>query len=127
MATKLDVLKQIFGTTGRFLFLGNKAFRNVSEKIVAEVFFYTGSHSGKFVGLTVSIRNKDTGEVASNQFSFEQYLRSTAKCSPTSNDVTMHVWDSGSCDWYIVVPTTTEPIVDAINEYIDLYDSTFGK
>jgi len=122
--TKLDMLKKIFEDVEiPFKFFGTKAIMTMEKDRTAEVTFHQGASSGNYKGLQVSIVNNMTGKVTGNVFNFEQYLGKNAdRTHRNAKGVRgMYVWDEGGYDWYIVRPTSTEPILDAICEYILTY------
>ena len=113
----IDPLKQ------EFTFLGSKALYEMKNGNIVEITLKTGKSVGKYTALLVSIVNKDSGIVASNVFCFEEYLKRKASDNNAMKNVQqMHLWDSDVLNWYIAKPISTQPIFDAIMEYIELYD-----
>ena len=122
--TKLDAIRDIlYDLAPSVFFLGNKAVRKMSNGRNAEITLYTELVGGKYVGLRVNIIDKNQGSIAVNDFNFDQYLRNKADMShPNAEGVhKMHIWDN-DYQWYIVKPTDLRPLVDAIFEYIELYE-----
>ena len=88
-----------------------------------EITLKTGKSVGKYAALLGSSVKKDSGIVASNVFCFEEYLKRKASDNNAMKNVQqMHLWDSDVLNWYIAKPISTQPIFDAIMEYIELYD-----
>ena len=123
--SKLDVLQNIFqGSAIICTFLGNQAINVIGNKRIAEITLAGSGTSGHYDGLIATIKHKDNGDIASNKFSFEQYLGKTADRShPNAGMVkNMYIWsDRGKLDWYIVRPTRIDPILDAIYNFIEIY------
>ena len=119
--TKADILASIFSYYDvNFKTLGTKALYTINDKTIAEVQFNHGHNN--YHSLIVTIQNKEHGEIASNTFSFEQYLTREPCSNPHSKTIkNMYIWDDNGLDWYIVRPKNTKPIVDAIIKYIEIY------
>ena len=119
--TLTDALKDILKYRAKNLkFFGKKALYEMDSWNIAEISIGTTGTSGHYPLLTVKIQNKENGEIARNNFIFEEYLERD-NSHPNSKSVQMmHIWNDDN-DWYIVKPKSTKPIVDAIFEYIDMY------
>jgi hypothetical protein len=127
--SKLEVLKEIFGPQEAVSFLGDKALLPRGDYVV-EVMLESRISSNEYHGLEVSIVHKQNGKITSNYFSFEQYLGEKANRthSNTKDIKNMHLWsDNGKFYWYIVFPTSTKPIVNAIFQYAFQYAAVYGK
>jgi hypothetical protein len=131
--TKLDMLRSIFKDSAscdfgllaacrkEFNFLGDRVLYNFKDK-VAEIVFCTNGTAKHYSGLNVSINHKTHGNLSNNVFLFEQYLRSESIGSHASVRE-MYVWENDNLlDWYIVCPKTTKPILQAILDYINVYN-----
>lgn len=123
--SKLEVLENIFKDSWiSCIFLGTQAINVIGKNRIAEITLAGSGTSGHYDGLIVTIKHKDNGNIASNKFSFEQYLGKTADRSHYNADVVkaMYIWNSqGNFDWYIVRPSQISPLLDAIDKFIEIY------
>jgi len=124
--TKTDAMKSILKYfMGNLQFFGDKALCKMNDNTVAEISLSIKGTSKKYPRMLVIIQNKESGEIARNCFSFDEYLERT---NPTNNPHDkgidkMHMWDNNeTIDWYIVFPKTTKPICGAIFDYIEMYN-----
>ena len=124
--SKLEVLENLFDHhLTSCVFLGNQAIHQIGNNRIAEIILSCSGTSGHYDGLVVTIKHKDNGDIASNKFSFEQYLGETANRERPNADIVknMYIWsDRGNFDWYIVRPSTIDPILDAIFNFIEIYN-----
>lgn len=87
---------------------------------VIEITLVTGRISGQYEGYSVSIVHKENGTVNSKYFKFNEYLPAP---SGGFKDVNKGFKVIAHCgiDWYIDIPSTTEPLEDAIAEYVLMF------
>ena len=123
--SRLDVLQHILNNPDiSFTFLGNQAIHQIGTNRIAEITLACSGTSGHYDGLVVTIKHKDNGDIASNKFSFEQYLGETANREhPHAHMVkNMYIWSGSKFDWYIVRPTQLTPILNAVFNFIRIYN-----
>jgi len=103
-------------------FFGTKALYTMNDQAVAEISISRNGTSGNYPCLYVTIQNKINGTIAENRFMFNEYLERDESHPNAKQEKGMYIWTNGKdIDWYIVRPVTTKPIVDAIFNYIEVY------
>jgi hypothetical protein len=129
VTSKIEVLKEILGSNTRYF--GNKAVFAMTNGNIAEITLGNENYVDHYYGLIVAIKNKIDGEVTRNYFRFDDYLKDIDSSHPNSSRVSrLYIWASTmpkhkEFDWYILRPKgeNAQPIVDAIFEFIEMYDS----
>jgi hypothetical protein len=123
---KLEMLKNILdGRVGPSVkFIGNKAILKMKNGNIAEITLATAGTTGRYPRLLATIMNKDEGEVTNNSFDFEQYLGANAdRGEGARRQEKLYIWENrGELDWYIARPTNIVPLVNAINDFIEIYE-----
>ena len=75
----------------------------------------------RYEGIGVSIVDKYTGEIVGKRFWFVDYLvRAKHQAHINAKSwMNLHVGlYQGNIDWYIIVPESTKPLVDAVKKWI---------
>lgn len=81
------------------------------------------SYHGHYRALRVQIVNQQLGVVDSKVFLFSDYLR-PARIQPHPNAMShdqLEVIGRVIWDWYILVPESTKPLVEAVEAWVDLH------
>jgi hypothetical protein len=79
-------------------------------------------HGGDYAGLRVTVKSEKAGHIDSCLFPFNMYLRQQMRvdnrADHTSNYQVLSyvVWD-----WYIAIPYSTKPLMEAISDYINIW------
>lgn len=105
---------------------GKVGFHRIDDERVARIELSEGYGTptvGHYVGMTVTIQSVKTGKIAGEYFSFNVFLSDVARIDtrrdmPGKNYLLI---DYCGWHWYIHVPATTAPFVEAVESYIDQF------
>ena len=105
-------------------FFGTKAiFSMKNPRKMAEISIEKSGTYGKYTKLAVKIQSTMAGEICQNEFVFEDYLEKLPNDNQRGKDEKLHIWADSQVgiDWFIHRPKSTEPIANAVFEYIEMY------
>ncbi len=127
---KTDMLWEILASlfpSDSIVISGNQILIPMTKDRIAEVYLHSENMKDEFVGLKVRIIHKTNGLITDNKFLFHDYLGNNKNIDgthPNANLVKkMYVWkNQDNYDWYIVRPKDTKPIVNAVLEFIRVYN-----
>lgn len=80
--------------------------------------------AGDYTSIVVSIVSKTRGLIQRKVFVFDDYLherKDDRTDYPIAGNTTFQVVDHCGWDWYIAVPTSTTPLVQAIDTFLDMF------
>lgn len=80
---------------------------------------HQGRCSGDYVGVLVEIINKDKGAIDRLVFNFDEHC---AAPKSDRNNPHFHVIEHCGWRWYLNIPNSILPLIDAINEYVEFYE-----
>jgi hypothetical protein len=74
-----------------------------------------------WVSIEVDIHSKSRGLLATEHFVFDDHLKQQIPAGEAPKIRGIYILGYVGWDWYIYPPVTTQPLMDAIQRYIDLW------
>lgn len=94
---------------------------DADRKIIIKM--VTQGYADHYTALLVRIVHKKEGGIVRKLFQFSDYLFLAAKQPHPNYRADMPLQVIGSCgwDWYIAIPNSTAPLVDSVEQWIDMF------
>lgn len=120
-----------FPWKSKISWLDNTGVIKLEGNRIVKISLQTHGHSGRYEKFVVTVLDKNDGQIDVKGFLFSDYL-DTSKRKDNRNDYNpnnqggYHVWfnsnsQSQCFEWYIAEPSDVTPLVEAIEDYIELF------
>jgi hypothetical protein len=119
--TKQAWLQGEFKWTLPIKWMGIDGFAHLDADRRVKISLNYGTYADHWDRVIVTILSKHDGKIDAKSFKFNDYMNAISR--PNDTDKQLWCYDqNGGASWYIAIPDSTAPFVQAVEEYIHMFE-----